>query len=301
MSELGVVITACAGRESNLEVVLDHLGLADPELRIMVVDDGGELACGSREMRRGIGFCRLFDKHEPGREQPRNIGVRVLRSVRPSITHVWFLDSDVVPDPRALPAVRQAIAAGESKDAILVAPYEWLPAGLRPSGVPDPVWLTAARQVRTPAEPRWPMFEQSPPGPFRGDLSKGLACWGGNLVWPVAEFERVGGFWNELHHGRCEDGELGARAVAMDVPIFLLPEATGYHLYHDTNDAEKLRRNEIDVPKINARHPWLQGAGLFVVDRDGRSFSASCRECGELVPTGAWWAHIAIHGFPSPE
>jgi hypothetical protein len=101
-------------------------------------------------------------------------------------------------------------------------------------------------------------------------LNVGLACFSGNLIWPLLDFKRIGGFWNELHHGRCEDGELGLRAVAQGIPISYASLARGWHLDHPTDVAEKMRRNARDVPMLNERHPWVAGHDVFVVEEDGR-------------------------------
>jgi hypothetical protein len=131
------------------------------------------------------------------------------------------------------------------------------------------------------------------------NLSMVLKCLdgeGGNLLWPVGEFQRVGGFWSELYHGRCEDGELGLRAVAMDVPISFCAEARGWHLWHPRNQAEAMRRNQRDVPMLNARHPWVQGSGIFVIDRDGKAFAVLCMTCSAEIMTNEWWAHSSSCG-----
>lgn len=227
---------------------------------------------------------RWYPKHEPGQTQPRNIGVRLLRELVSECDHVWFIDSDVLVGPDCL---SQFEAAWRSADpAILVGPYDWMPAGQRE---PMP-------ELRN--DPRWPSFDAWDGKPRRGDLSAGLGCFSGNLVWPIDEFERVGGFWNELHHGRCEDGELGLRAVAMDVPIVLVPQARGWHMHHDVNTNLVFERNARDVPMLNARHPWVQGSGIFVADREGKRFEVTCPGCGANMSTAEWWAHAAACGEP---
>lgn len=165
-------------------------------------------------------------------------------------------------------------------------------------------------------DPRWISFkEHEPKDTLRGDLSAGLACFSGNLVWPIEEFKRVGGFWEQLHHGRCEDGELGIRAVHMGVPIAFVPTAYAFHLWHSRSREWAERANSIDVPKLNERHPWMEdrcvcgktkdehvGTGLgridcagfrkaiFVVEEDGMRFNARC-ECGWEGNTMLIWKH----------
>jgi hypothetical protein len=221
---------------------------------------------------------KLVPKHEPGDEQPRNIGVRAAITYDPEITHVHFVDSDVLLDPSAVEELK--LSAVAYRAGVVIAPYEWLAPGER------------TPQYQLLNDPRWPMFDaRSTEGAIKGDLSVGLGCFSGNLLWKVDEFERVGGFWAELHHGRCEDGELGLRAVSMDVSIAMAPRARGWHLWHQVDSNAIMGRNARDVPMLNARHPWVEGAGLFEVKREGSAFDVHCKICGADVPTAFWWSH----------
>lgn len=248
---------------------------------VLVLDGHRELALEALEQPGSI--CRYFalPKHEPGMEQPRNVGVRKLGE---GVTHVAFLDSDILVGPDWHDEILAAYAAG-SEDRIMVCPYDWLPDGFR----------QIIGDHRN--DPRWEMFNQSgPERVYENDLSAGLACFSGNLVWPISEFTRVGGFWSEIHHGRCEDGELGLRAVAMGVGISFAAKARGWHLAHPVNMELALERNARDVPMLNARHPWVQGSEVFVVNRDGKAFDATCPNCHLLIPTIGWWDHAARCG-----
>lgn len=288
--EIVVAIPVGRGREANLNCVLDALAAQErpPGDLIVVSDDAGL----SDQIRRRIamlfgGLVVDLPKHEPGMEQPRNVAVRVARDWNPDLTHVAFLDSDVVVAPDWLELIAGDIER-RGQDRILVCPYDWL-GGSRPGLDPD-FWANAADLYN---DPRWAMFrEHDSSQTFRNDLSKGLGCFSGNLVWPIDEFMRVGGFWSEIHHGRCEDGELGLRAVAMDVPIGLLREARGWHLHHEVNIDLAIQRNARDVPMLNDRHPWMEQGAVFMVDRDGKAFDVRCR-CGEQVPTILWWEHAS--------
>jgi hypothetical protein len=218
-------------------------------------------------------------KHVPGKEQPRNSGVRALDV---ACDAVWFVDSDILFEADAL---EQHMARWQP-GAVCMGPYDWMPPGVR-----EPM-------PELQNDPRWPMFQEPRwSGPdvtlSVGELNVGLGCFSGNLIWDRREFERVGGFWSEIHHGRCEDGELGLRAVALGVPITCAPRARGWHMFHNVNHQLAVERNSRDVPMLNARHPWVQGDGLFVVDRDGKRFEERCDRCEQLVNTGEIWAHRA--------
>jgi GT2 family glycosyltransferase len=279
-----VVIPTGVGRMDNLVQVLSCLArqTVQPAL-VVVVQDGHEEPVPP--VYEGLIVMRL-PKHQPGMAQPRNLGVRLARQYIRDLTHVAFLDSDVVVHDDWLETIQDAYA--DDPDRVMVCPYEWLPDGIRPGRTPN--FWQEVQKIYT--DQRWAMFNGSPRDKvYHSDLSAGLACWSGNLVWPIAEFLRVGGFWQEIHHGRCEDGELGLRAVAMGVGISFCAQARGYHLDHPTNMAWKLAANERDVPMLNARHPWVQQGGVFMVDRDGKAFDALCPGCGAVVSTGLWWDH----------
>ena len=291
---IGIVIPVGPGREKNLTqclLAIRSLGRDLPP--VVLVGDGvgpddlwATVPFGLPE----VGVIEL-PKHVPGMEQPRNQGVRYLVGRWPEVTYVWFVDSDVVLEPWALDAMRDAIADGNAgtEPRILVGPYDWLPEGWRPE---SGVGWSSRGGLRN--DPRWPAFDTNDPSHvFKGDLMAGLACFSGNLVWPIEEFQRTGGFWSELHHGRCEDGELGLRAVAMGVGISMVREARGYHLWHPVDTQLALARNLRDVPMLNTRHPWAEGAGVVMVDRDGKAFDVRCSGCGRLVPTIGWWEHAA--------
>lgn len=225
-----------------------------------------------------------MQKHEPGREQPRNVGVRILRENFPECTHVWFVDSDVLMDRNALQEYANALL-GYMDDIVMFGPYDWMPAG---ADQPMP-------ELRN--DPRWAFFNEvmNDDVKLRTGLNAGLACFSGNLVWPIDEFEEIGGFWNEIHHGRCEDGELGIRAHRDGIEFLPVPEARGWHMDHPRDVPRILEMNARDVPMLNARHPWVEQYGVFVAERDGKRLEQTCHTCGEIVNTIDWWNHQNGH------
>ncbi len=138
------------------------------------------------------------------------------------------------------------------------------------------------------------MFNAEKHEPKIAKLNVALGCFGGNLVWPISRFRCVGGFHPELHHGRCEDGELGLRAASYRIPMVLVPEARGWHIAHNIDVELAKVRNERDVPLINKWHPWVEEKGLVVTDEDGARFDFVCR-CGAQVNTLLMWDHVATH------
>lgn len=299
---VAVVMPVGPGREENVKCALNSLyqQTYKPDL-IVLVEDGVHLQPDIFENELGNNVIQysLPERHEPGMEQPRNIGARVAQQYlkhladyddgHTELTHVWFVDSDIVMEKIALEKLMEALAAGDPKRTI-VAPYEWLNgAKKRPDVMDETKFYLMARRLHN--DQRWEMFRHSPPERvYESDLSAGLACFSGNLLWNIDEFMRVGGFWSQIHHGRCEDGELGLRAVAMGVQISFCQAARGYHLEHPVNQLLALERNKRDVPMLNDRHPWVEQGGVFMVDRDGKAFDVHCA-CGQDVPSIGWWDH----------
>jgi hypothetical protein len=282
--KVGLVITYTRGREENVELALhDALHALDRPDAVALVLDGCDTEMvripGDRRPMVPTVFKRI-PKHVPGREQPRNVGVRLLRDFWPQLTHAWFLDSDILV-LGALEAYRQA-AERFGEDAVMIGPYEWMDPGRR---VPQPELYN---------DYRWAMFRERSGQRWVADLGVALGCFGGNLLWPIDRFIEVGGFHAHLYHGRCEDGELGLRAAAARVPMVLVPGARGWHMDHPRNLELIQQRNARDVPLINQWHPWVHEKGFVVTEQDGRRFEFDCA-CGQRINTGEMWQHFSLH------
>jgi hypothetical protein len=292
---IAAVIPVGEGRLENLTCCLTWLGrMVERPPAIILVGDGEEgtqVAELALDRTRDLGLdieVLAAPKHEPGMDQPRNRGVRRIQEINTRnamlrqgypVTHVWFIDTDLIFDAGAFKALREALDADPKR--VLVGPYEWMPPGSR-EPLPD-----------LHNDPRTQSFAEHPVEEVLvEDISAGLACFSGNLVWPIDEFVRIGGFWNELNHGRCEDGELGLRAVACGIGISFVAAARAWHISHPINYELTIARNERDVPMINERHPWVEGEGLFVVEEDGKRFNVRCR-CGWEGNTAEIWNHQA--------
>ena len=261
----GVVITTCAGREENLRrTVANLMELNTYPEAIVVVYDG----CPAQGFETPIPVYGVeIPKHAPGQEQPRNVGFQRLRLIAPECNYVWFLDSDLIFEPSILTEFYIGLEHAE-EDRILIGPYDWLAPGV------------VERHGQSAPDPRWVSFNQfGPEQVFRHDLSVGLACFGGNLVYPVAMFEAVGGFHRDLHHGRCEDGELGMRATQMGLPTSFVKNARGWHVWHSRVPGHAEKANLRDVPLLNAWHEWAHEKGLVMTDQDGARFNWRCPEC----------------------
>ncbi len=280
----GVVIPCAENRLDNLRRVLEELErqIFKPE-KIVVVCDGWDISVDAAsiiDQAEGNVHFVAMPKHEPGAVQPKNVGVRTLQMIgNPKCNHVWFLDSDILPLPNTLAEYHNAYLHCPAYDRVMIGPYEWMSKGNRKP------------EIGLKNDPRWDLFDRhSYRTTFWNDLGVAMANFGGNIVWPISPFKRVGGFWNDLYAGRCEDGELGIRASAMGVPMALVPDARCFHMWHPFNTGEKERRNKRDVPMINERHPYVEDEGYIMVDIDGTRFNYQCK-CGASVNTLEMWEH----------
>jgi GT2 family glycosyltransferase len=282
---LGVVIPVGPRREENYRAVMRSLEAQTVRPHVVVTMFDGTYKVEHGTNLEVVEVVR--SKHYPGMEHPRNLGVRELH--KRGCDWAWFLDSDVIVDPGALAAYRPASIGVD----VLIGPYEWLPPSVR-----EP--MPGLRN-----DPRWAMFDAQV---HTHDLAAGLACFGGNLVWRIEAFMAVGGFWNELHAARVEDGELGARACALGVPMRFVAQARGWHMHHDVDHARVAEINAVEVPMIDARHPWIAQAGVDLDETTQSStpppprgvkdlteqieFWTTCWSCDAKVETREWWWHV---------
>lgn len=283
---VGVVMPIGTGREDNVREVLADLDAQYEKIAycVLVYDGIDKFDVGKHTFP--IRHVKM-PKHHPGMEQPRNVGVHHLIAASPECNYVWFLDSDVRVGPETLQRYAEGYQMADV-DRILIGPYVFMNPGIKGIHPQQPLdsYRTAQFTSCTPAD----VYR------FRPEmigLNHGLATFSGNICWPIAEFTRIGGFWNEIHHGRCEDGEIGVRAFISDVPISYVAGARGYHQYHHVDGNRSRALNERDVPMINARHPYIQQAGIVITDDDGKRFEQTCPSCGTQINTLLWWEHRA--------
>jgi GT2 family glycosyltransferase len=297
--DVGIVITTCAGREENLKRALHHVAqLTWQPLGVVIVYDGCVTEPAPQSFAGATPIWRVaINKHGPGQEQPRNVGVRQIGVAFPECNYVWFLDSDIIVPSDTLANFFDGLCAAP-EDRVLIGPYDWNGPGVL-GFIPEMKGMSreeaAARHLGMP-DYRWEMFmANGPERVFVRDLGCALGCFSGNLIWPIDMFKRVGGFNIELHHGRCEDGELGLRAMEHGIPMSLVREARGWHIWHPIDTPSVLEKNARDVPLLNAMHPWVENEGLIVVPKDGTRFDFKCPECGEVVNSLDYWPHAQQH------
>jgi GT2 family glycosyltransferase len=284
-----VIIPTAENRIENLIQNLDHLENQTVKVPLVVIVCDGPF---SHKVIDAISPWEFYEsnietikileapKHVAGSGtlQPKNYGAAFVDRHYNDITHLWFLDSDIIVEKSALEAYIEAHFIEVGIDRILIGPYEWLPANERKIN-PD-----------IHNDPRTQMFEDyNIEYTSVGEINFALANFGGNIVYPLEAFKRVGGFWDDLSAGRVEDGEMGLRCASMGIPMAVVPDARGYHLHHSVNHSWKVKTNKKEVPMINQRHPWVQQEGLIVVEKDGKRFDWINPDTGESVNTLEIW------------
>jgi len=242
--DIGFVIPVY-NRAENLRLVLHALMLqTDPFFTVIVADDG------STDNPAGVvseytGKLDIFLYRQPHKgyrvSKVRNMGVSHLRR---KLTHIWFVDSDVVLNARAVEEARRIVAV--HPDVVIAGRYDWMP----------PMHVTC-RDL----EERWTEFVQAelPSLPCPGDAHIGgreavghrrrfdvrqqadwseqtiTLCTGatlsGNLIVPRAAFRAVGGF-DENIEGQGQDCDFGKMLGRAGIKMLFSEAIMGYHLYH---------------------------------------------------------------------
>jgi hypothetical protein len=113
-------------------------------------------------------------------------------------------------------------------------------------------------------------------------------------VWPLEQFKQIGGYWNEIHAGRVEDGELGLRAASLGVPMSVVRDARAYHMWHEENRPAKEEKNQRDLLLLWDRHGRVEETGLKIVNEDGKRLNYVCEDCGEEFNTLLYWEHKCL-------
>ena len=234
-------------RAKNLRLVLHALSLqTDPFFSVVVADDGSTdnpeeiIAEYSEQMQ--LRFCT--QEHRGYRVSlVRNNGVRACRRPQ-SLTHYWFIDSDVMLNHCAVESIRPYLT--EHPDIVVCGRYDWLP----------PMHIT-----KMDLETRWnkivrgelPASEQAAPVQIGGRDFPGhrrrrdtrlnvdwsnttpSLCTGatlsGNLIVPCGAFHAVGGFDQRIE-GQGQDCDFGKMLGREGIRMIFSEAIMGFHLYH---------------------------------------------------------------------
>lgn len=263
-----VVIPVSPGHEDNLKNTIKALK-RQTRLPSAVVVVAHRFGLEGQDKLRDLlsAYCRvpwtLAVAHD--NQAPRTVGANIVaRDLRQyGVARVAFLDSDIVVDR---PWLRHLDACMDHWEADVVAgPYEFLPEG-----------MTASARLHQDFrnDTRWPLFNlarvraNEPGGAvWEGDVTRGLALYGGNLLWNLDKFLNLGGF---LPLVRGEDGELGIKAARHNIRMGFAWDARGWHQWHPVSLPQIQEQNRRDIPKIWDIHgDYLEAHGISMVPEDG--------------------------------
>jgi glycosyltransferase involved in cell wall biosynthesis len=201
--------------------------------------------------------------------QPRNKGALFARG-----DFFIFADSDIILCPTALACYFQDMI--ENPNRVVLGVYHWLyPMHVTPEDITTRfdaiIEERLAKKLLDEVEPsgkqthnimrdyRMPLFEEYGPDVVftqPGHLNIALSCFSGNICWPRAIFEDIGGYTPYLHAGAHEDGFSGIDIYKRGHGISFDKRIVGGHLYHHRNvemvESWKWERGEI--PWLNEQH-----------------------------------------------
>lgn len=144
---------------------------------------------------------------------PRNLGACLSDPLNKILV---FIDSDVVLPDRALEFYLEDYEMNEER--VVVAPYDFMQKDNR---------TVRERDVR------YQNFEDHDVSDLCTKATDGLACFGGNIMFPKKIFWEMGGYDRNTHIG-LEDGEMGIRLWKKGVPISYDKRIYGIHRWHET-------------------------------------------------------------------
>lgn len=250
MSKICFVIPTY-NRAENLALTLRALALQTTyDFRVVVSDDGS--TDNTREVVDSYrSFFRIkYTTHPHDGYRVSLVRNRGMRIVGDGTTHVWFIDSDVVLNPRA---VERGLRIIEKRpNTVVCGRYDWLPPMKVTKQDLEKRWedLVSARLPRyrvdhdlgivgdDPRKVEWNCQKEI--SVFRG------ATLSGNLIVPMSWLVMTGGF-DENIEGQGQDCEFGYHLQELGAKVVFCECIRGYHLshYRDKEWMTKSVRNTI--------------------------------------------------------
>lgn len=214
---------------------------------VIVADDGSVPSAESIAKRYR---CRYgWQQHEGFRAAAaRNLGARFATG-----SYLWFLDQDVLLNPRALEHAYDL--TNRFAGAFILGRYDWL----KPMKITceDVIYrwddVVAGKLPALPVkgdlgrvgpDPRCPERHPRPEEEFLPDWRHGALS--GNILVPTDIFRSLGGFDDTFVGHGCEDLEFATRAQWSGCRAIFTSKIVGYHVWHERNQAQNVasvRRN----------------------------------------------------------
>jgi len=256
------VIIPVYNRHDNLLLCLAALDRQDfRDLEVIVADDGSTDDPLAVLTDRPWHFSHLYARqpHLGVRiGQARNMGRRLARGAA-----LVFIDSDVLLNPTALGHYAKLHAANPT--AIIAGRYDWLSPMVVTMEDVQHRWQSVVAQELTalPIKKPRPGLEGNDPRagpPSLFDSSRVvfdgycLSVYSGNMLWPVALFDALGGFSEEMIGHGGEDCELAMRAQESHYPVIFSEEVGGYHVWHPRNQEANVAEVLRNIEYIKSKH-----------------------------------------------
>jgi glycosyltransferase involved in cell wall biosynthesis len=225
-----VVIPAFNAQATVAAAVRSALAQTDPDLEVIVVDDGSTDATG--DVVASVGDPRIAIVRQPNRGLPaaRNAGVAAATG-----SYVGFLDSDDLWLPRYLELARRALTAGRRVGLVYTDAYAFDPVSGR-------VRTRSAMQRQRPPTP-----PPSDPPAFLLELLKRNFIWVSTVV-PRSVLEETGGF--DESRTSLEDYALWLRVLVAGYSAVCVPGQQGLYRVHPnqmSQDSHRMAVNELEV------------------------------------------------------
>lgn len=236
-------IVATYNRTVNIALILKALSLqTDPDFEVIIADDGSE--DNTRDVvlsfRDRLRLKYYWHKHDGyGVCLVRNQGARLRQA---GCTHLWYIDSDVMLNRKAVAHAREL--CGQHPDKVICGRYDWLPPMKVTEADVEHRWddIMNHRLPRVAVDYETPLIGEDPrearvwtcpnEWPF-GVMGIALS---GNLIVPAMWFVRTGGFDESLKTAG-EDCEFSYNLADKGARAICCPHIIGYHVDHRRDKA----------------------------------------------------------------
>jgi len=235
------VIIPSRNRYQNLKFVVEALNnqtLDRSEYEIIISDDNSsdntfEIYKEFKE-KGPIKYINNNTKsHTWNASIPRNLGAAI---ANPETKAFIFIDSDVVLPADALQHYKEDLE--HYAERVVIGSYDFM----NKNG--EDVYIQDVRHLK---------FETVQPDETFNTVMDGLACFGGNIMFPKEIFWQVGGFSPEIHIG-LEDGDMGLKLWKSHVFFSYDNRIKGKHLWHETPTDRFPPDMKDHIDNLNLKH-----------------------------------------------
>jgi glycosyltransferase involved in cell wall biosynthesis len=164
---------------------------------------------------------------------PRNLGALV---ADPDTKAYIFIDSDVIIPNTALGFYWEGYEKNPNR--VILGSYDF--------------WAKGNEQIQV-ADVRNKKFEETTTDEVFYTVYDGLACFGGNIMFPKNIFWGVGGFSPDIHIG-LEDGDMGLKIWKKQAGVSYDDRVRGKHQWHETPPDRFPPDMKSHIDNLNRKH-----------------------------------------------